>query len=155
MSSNTLRFLELLLLDIKAWSIIKQHTGFWITAATIGLYIVCVSHCIAGEKWKVRMYSSIFNFTSFLLGYLFIFLLSEHKVSQSGKSIKPFRKQVVFENTTHCSYSTATCTLNPVTGKRGSPDSLCVTLSQIIGNARALTPTGLRRGIKYVNPQNR
>lgn len=81
--------------------------------------------------------------------------MSEHKVSQSGKSIKALRKQVVFEDATHCSYSSATCMLNPVTGKRRSPDSLCVTLSQIIGNVRALTPMGLRRGIKYVNPQNR
>lgn len=81
--------------------------------------------------------------------------MSQEKVSEPGKSIKPLRKQAAFEDTTHCSYSSATCMLNPVTGKRRSPDSLCVTLSQIIGNARALTPTGLRGGIKYVNPQNR
>lgn len=82
-------------------------------------------------------------------------IIKNPEVSQSRKSIKPLRKQDVFEDTSHCSYSSATCMLNPVTGKRRSPDSLCATLSQIIGNARALTAMGLRRGIKYVNPQNR
>lgn len=109
-------------------------------------------HCVC--RVNLKNLNLFFNCILFLLGLMKL-NFKKHKVSESGKSIKPLRKQVVFENTTHCSYSTATCMLNPVTGKRGSPDSLCVTLSQIIGNARALTPTGLRRGIKYVNPQNR